>query len=178
MSLQNACLSQNNNIDSLLNDYERIYRTELNRSDTILIKSYLEVLDHDCSMLDLYLDSKRYSGTFKAQLVKDLILDGKCLPQIVENIELEHYSSNSLRSYEIANYPLMELLKDSILLDDFVMKISKAQTLCKVKGSRHSSYLNRSYKRKFICLYKDLNIKELSDCEIEYIRICENSEGK
>ena len=173
IAFQNVSLCQHNRLDSIINDYDRIYRIELNNSDSILIRSYLEILNKDCKELNNYLESKKYSGSFKAEIVKELIFEGNCTTEIFENIEMEQYSSNSMRPYECINFPLMNLLQDSILKNELFMKISKEQSLCKASESKHKSFLNKHYKKGFLHCYRERNKEKLSKCEKEYMRLFE-----
>ncbi|MEZ5031006.1 MAG: hypothetical protein R2787_06385 [Saprospiraceae bacterium] len=79
--------TQEVNMDSILNDYERKFRVELNRSDTLLINELLEKLDDNCQIFSSLVESKRYSNTFIIELTKRMVNKGICIRQVVDKIE-------------------------------------------------------------------------------------------
>lgn len=169
LSQLNTCLSQQDYLDSILNNYERKYRTELNKSDSLLIDVYVEIIKKDCDELKLYLDSIAFSGSFKAGIVRNLIDQETCTIQILENIGMEQYSSSSERPSDIVNFPIIHLLQDSLLMEKMIQQVSEDEALCKENADLENDWMERYYTRCFLRCYKEKRKGYLKECESEFI---------
>ncbi len=82
----NYLCCQNTELDSILNDYSRQFRTELNKSDTILIHSLLVQIKGKCSSYDSLITSREYSNVFVEELTKQVANANCCNSNIIDNI--------------------------------------------------------------------------------------------
>jgi hypothetical protein len=114
VGLSISCQSQSIDIDKFTqeleiieNDYNRKYRTELNKSDTILINSLVNEINQNCEKFDSIFHSRLYSNAFIKELSSKLVINSICLDVIVKN------STKTLSGYHLrgrSNYPIYDML--------------------------------------------------------------------
>ncbi len=130
-------------LDSLINEYERSYRTHLNKSDTLLISSLTSQLELDCTSFDHLINQNIYSNTFLATLTSSLITKDVCLKEILDNL-LFYRPINEPLHYE--NFPIsLGATHNNTTITKVTNYLLESEYLsdCKFLSNKSDSYLNK-----------------------------------
>lgn len=73
-------------VDSIINDYERKYRDDLNESDFLLISTLSSQLNLDCTSFDSLINQNIYSNTFLAELSRTMIHKDICVKEVLDEL--------------------------------------------------------------------------------------------
>ena len=137
-------------LDSILNEYNRQYRTELESDDFTLLKELKNIGYNNkeyTEAIEKHLLSKKYSNPMMVELAKLLVNENEDnLKILARNLSLFKYDENSIRPYEDSNYPVLWALENSknkVLFTEYLL---------------NSEYLNDC---KFLCSQEDFIIRIL-----------------
>ncbi len=165
----------NHRIQSILNSYERKYRTSLNYSDSILIDKQLDTISNSCSKFIDIVHSKKYSGEYIKMLVRELIKIDVC-PLEVFDINYYYYShENSLRPWELMNYPVRELLScNKTIRNKLFSSMQRNQVICNSDFLKNlPNVIELEFMTNLLGEYKEYILKSkvsnLTECEKKVI---------
>lgn len=166
----------NHRIKTLLNSYERKYRPSLNYSDSILIDRQLDTISHSCSKFIDIVHSKQYSGEYVKLIVRELIKLNAC-PLEVFDINYYYFPhENSLRPWELMNYPIRELLSsDETIRNRFYAAMQKNQVICYSDFLKNiPNIMELEFMANLLGGYKEYILKskelDLTECEKKVIQ--------
>lgn len=119
-------------IDSILNIYERQYRTTLNESDFVLIDKQLEEVGSNCQRLQEIMNSKLYSTNYKIALLGNFKSWNLCLEISLEYIAMSKVPEDDTllpwdykREYPIFN----KIVKDQKIMKHFYNYLMESEYL-------------------------------------------------
>ncbi len=120
--------SQIERIDSILNDYERRYRMELNKSDTILIESLVtKIGQNNCKNLDSLLQKKAFSNAFIKEFSCQLIKNNICLDGLLNSVSYYNPQTNNHQCKE--SYPIYDAITNPSIVEKVVEYLNNSDYL-------------------------------------------------
>ncbi|MEZ4913143.1 MAG: hypothetical protein R2798_03700 [Chitinophagales bacterium] len=131
------CNAQQDNsyIDSILNNFSRYYRDTLNESDYVFVANIVESFTQDScgNTLRNYIESRLISNSITGELVKELMEENLCIPEILDQIPYQKLQTESdKRPWESMDFlPIYKVIYENKNLQNTV-----------VQYFAHSNYLN------------------------------------
>lgn len=165
----------NHRIQSIVNSYERKYRTSLNYSDSILIDNQLDTISKSCSKFIDIVHSKKYSGEYIKMIVRELIKLEVCPLEIFDINYYYFPHENSLRPWELMNYPIKVLLNDNeIIRYKLFSSMQRNQVICNSDFLKNiPNNIELEFMANLLSEYKEYILKtkvsDLTECEKEVI---------
>lgn len=165
-------------LDSIINIYERKYRTELNKSDTILINELiLKTKNGNENIFDTLITSKNFSETFKKVFAIKFIEKKLDFEHFLKTLKINNkfsetniYSSENNPFYDaiISNKLYIDIISKFILESKYVENCDFLFGLNKIETKRLSFIIKQSQLN-----FKIIDLKIVS-CKVSNLFILSN----